>query len=134
MTTINGQYKGDLRCFIKHESSSIIETDAPKDNQGKGELFSPTDLLAASLASCMVTIIAIRAKNKTIEIGIPTFHVIKTMNSIPRKVKQLKIEIHLPSTLKSTDRNYLESEAKNCPVALSLSKDLEQVVSFIYDL
>ncbi|MEQ8907591.1 MAG: OsmC family protein [Vicingaceae bacterium] len=135
MATINGNYSGDLRCELKHlQSNSILATDAPKDNHGKGEKFSPTDLVAASLASCMITILAIRAKSKKIEIGKPKFEVNKVMDNQPRKIKRIEITIKMPASLEEESRKYLEEEARNCPVALSLSQEVEQKVQFIYVL
>lgn len=131
--TISAHYSGNLRCELQHNSSkSIISTDAPKDNKGKGERFSPTDLLAASLGSCMLTIIAIRAAEKNIEIGNPSFSIAKVMNLKPRKVKLIKVEIEFQVPLNKKEREYLETEAKSCPVALSLSKETEQQIIFTY--
>ena len=132
-TEIKGQYKDNYRCSLTHtQSSTNINTDAPKDNNGKGENFSPTDLLAAGLGSCMVTIIAIRAKTNNISIGKPTFHIRKHMQSSPRKIKRLEVEIVFSEKLSQENRDYLEQEAKQCPVALSISETIEQVISFKY--
>ena len=132
MTQINGKYNGNLRCELSHPSNSIIRTDAPKDNQGEGMFFSPSDLLAASLVSCMITIIGIRARDKEIEIGEPEFSVIKKMASNPRKMARLEVKIRFQVEINAKDREYLEYEGKNCPVALSLSDSIDQRVSFEY--
>lgn len=133
MNNYKGTYLGNLRCRIKHiESGSIINTDAPKDNHGKGETYSPTDLLATALGSCMVTIIAIRANAKKINLGAVDFDIEKVMQSCPRKVSEIKLTIKMNKTLSSTEREYLEKEGLNCPVALSLHPELKQQVSFEY--
>ena len=133
MTHLSGNYLGDLRCQSTHEDSGKrLITDAPKDNEGKGESFSPTDLVATSLANCMLTIMAIRAKNKKIELGKVTYTVQKIMASNPRRISEVKINFRLEKAINEEDRTYLEQEAKACPVALSLSKELKQSVSFQY--
>lgn len=132
MTRIQGKYNGNLRCELSHPSDSIIKTDAPKDNRGEGKFFSPTDLLAASLGSCIITIIGIRARDKGIEIGEPRFEVIKKMSSNPRKVAILEVNITFDVEIATEDRTYLEEEGKNCPVALSLSENIEQRIRFSY--
>lgn len=132
--TITGHYQGSLRCSLKHEKSgTIIQTDAPIDNNGKGELFSPTDLVAAALVSCMLTIIGIRAQKKRIEIGDPSFSVNKVMDAAPRKIGRIEIQIFFNTPISEENRSYLENEALNCPVALSLNSELKQQVEFIYN-
>ena len=131
--TVKGKYEGQLRCSLVHNGSqSLINTDAPIDNNGKGESFSPTDLVAAALGSCMLTIIGIRANSKRIEIGNPEFSILKIMGESPRKIEEIQLEINLPDSITQKDRVYLEKEGLNCPVALSLNKDLKQNVSFKY--
>lgn len=132
MTQINGKYNGNLRCELSHPSKSIIQTDAPKDNRGEGKFFSPTDLLAASLVSCILTIMAIRARDKGIEIGNPDFSISKKMASNPRRIAQLDVIIKLPGSISEKDREYLEEEGRNCPVALSLASSIEQRLTFEY--
>ena len=133
MTTILGEYKGNLRTELTHKSSNTkLITDAPLDNQGKGESFSPTDLLAAALGCCMVTIMGIRANSKSITLKPFHFQINKIMNSNPRKVGVVEVEIICSKEISIEDRNYLEKEAKECPVALSLSNELEQKVTFSY--
>src|SRR5690606_6956893 len=96
MNKYKGTYQDNLRCKLEHlESGSIINTDAPKDNHGKGEMFSPTDLLASALGSCMVTIIAIRANAKKINLGAVDFDIEKVMQSSPRKVSEIKLTIKM---------------------------------------
>lgn len=133
MTHFSGAYLGALRCQTIHEESGKkLLTDAPKDNQGKGESFSPTDLVATSLASCMLTIMAIRAQNKKIELGKVSYSIQKVMASNPRRINEIKIDFKLEKGIKEEERAYLEQEAKACPVALSLSQSLKQTISFQY--
>ena len=129
---IKGNYKGELRCELTHQTGEKIQTDAPLDNHGRGEAFSPTDLVAAALGSCMLTIIGIRAETKRITIGNPSFSVLKEMNTSPRRIKEIKVEIVLPEALKDDERKYLETEAIKCPVALSINTEVEQNTSFRY--
>jgi|TARA_B110000503_G_C7145222_1_gene412622 putative redox protein len=129
---IKGKYAGDLRCLLTHQTGEKIQTDAPLDNHGKGEAFSPTDLVAAALGSCMLTIIAIRAQTKNIEIGNPTFNVTKEMNGLPRRIKEIAVEISFAQKLTTKDKLYLETEARKCPVALSISPEIKQNITFIY--
>lgn len=132
MSTINGSYLGNLRCELDHPSGSQINTDAPKDNRGEGKFFSPTDLLASALGSCMLTIIGIRARDKQIEIGKPDFEIEKIMSSNPRKVSKIVVNIRFKEEIREADRSYLETEAKACPVALSINPSIEQEIIFEY--
>ncbi|MEQ8625584.1 MAG: OsmC family protein [Vicingaceae bacterium] len=131
--TIIGGYEGELRCKLTHKNSSQqITTDAPKDNNGKGEAFSPTDLVAAALGSCMLTIIGIRANSRKLDIGEPRISILKSMQASPRKIDAIKIEIEFDVQLELDDRKFLESEARKCPVALSLSESIKQEINFKY--
>lgn len=129
---IKGQYSGNLSCEMIHQTGETIQTDAPKDNHGKGESFSPTDLVAAALGSCMITIIAIRSNTKGINLGHPSFVIEKEMQTNPRRIKKIKIEISLSNQINEEQREYLEVEAKSCPVALSINSEIEQDITFIY--
>ena len=131
--TISGKYSGDLRCKLTHFKSKIeLITDAPTDNKGKGEAFSPTDLLAGALGSCMLTIIGIRAKSRNIDIGEPAISIIKKMTNHPRKIETIIIEITYYNQISNINRDFLENEARKCPVALSLNESIKQEVSFKY--
>ena len=133
-TIIKGNYQDNFRCELVHsKSNSTLNTDAPTDNNGKGQNFSPTDLLAAGLGSCMITIIAIRAASKTIEIGQPIFEIEKIMNDSPRAISEIRIKITFTTAISILNRSFLEKEAKNCPVALSLSDKIQQKIEFIYE-
>lgn len=119
-------YEGDLRCKATHlQSGTEIETDAPTDNQGKGEKFSPTDTLCVSLGTCIITTMALRAKQMNIELKNTRLDVTKHMLKDPRRVGQIDIAIHLPSLqLSEEQKNTLEKTGNTCPVAKSLHPDL----------
>jgi putative redox protein len=127
-------YLGDLRTEAKHLASNhIIHTDAPIDNHGKGERFSPTDLLATSLAQCMITIMGIEASKIGLDLKGTKASVKKVMRLTPRKVAKIEITIHLPETAKE-HHELMQESALNCPVALSLHPDVTKQVEFIYGL
>lgn len=127
------EYKGQLRTEAKHLSSgSVIVTDAPKDNQGKGEAFSPTDLVATALASCMITIMGIVAERDGIDIEGVTADVDKIMSKEPRRIGEIKIIITFKSILTTDQRGKLERAAKTCPVSGSLHEDLKETIEFSY--
>lgn len=121
-------YLGELRTECKHLlSGQKIITDAPPDNQGKGEAFSPTDLTATSLATCILTTMAIRAKE--LDITGARAEVIKIMASDPRRISRIEVKIKMPKNdFSEKDKKVLEAIARTCPVALSLSENIEQVV------
>lgn len=136
MTKIKVRYLGDLRTECTHmESGAKILTDAPKDNEGKGEAFSPTDLLAASVASCMLTIMGIAAKKVGFDLTETTAEVEKEMVAAPkRRVGKLIIRIrchHLPSP---QIREKLEQAALQCPVHASLHPEVRQEIDFVWGL
>ncbi len=130
--TAQVSYPGDLHCELTHLLSGIrIVTDAPPDNQGKGEAFSPTDLCATSLAACMLTTMAIRIRDRGISIDGAEADVTKVMASDPRRIQRIEVRLRMPKNNYSTaDKKLLEHIAHTCPVALSLHPDLEQVISF----
>jgi putative redox protein len=122
-------YEGDLRTINTHmQSSSQLETDAPTDNNGKGERFSPTDLLATSLANCMLTTMGIRTRNMDIDLKGIKVEVEKIMKSDPRRVVGINLVFHIPENLGQSsekDKEFLKQVAENCPVAKSLHPDIE---------
>ena len=127
------EYKGQLRTEAKHlRSASVIVTDAPIDNQGKGEAFSPTDLVATALASCMITIMGIVAERDGIDIEGVTADVDKIMSKEPRRIGEIKIIITFKSKLTTDQRGKLERAAKTCPVSGSLHEDLKETIEFSY--
>ncbi|MBT32034.1 MAG: osmotically inducible protein OsmC [Thalassobius sp.] len=135
MAHYKATYLGDLRTNVTHiKSGTQIITDAPTDNHGKGEAFSPTDLASASLGSCMATIMGIFANKH--EITLPKFHyeTEKIMASNPRRIDSIKIHFTFEeNTLSDEEKLKLERAAKTCPVALSLHPDIKQEVSFDFN-
>lgn len=133
MVEITGIYEGEKHCQLVHgPSQNSIFTDAPKDNNGRGEAFSPTDLLAASLGSCMMTVMGIYADNHGLDLSGSSFRVVKEMQANPRKVSALTIEIKMPAALSQKDREILERIAETCPVKLSLHPDIKIPLAFHY--
>lgn len=125
-------YLGDFRCEAQHlQSGSFVQTDAPTDNHGKGEKFSPTDLCAASLAECALTTIAILGRGKT-DITGAYCTVTKMMNANPRRIKEIVCEFVLPKQYTEEERQFIEHTAHHCPVALSLHPDVVQTMVFEY--
>ncbi|MFM7182848.1 MAG: OsmC family protein [Verrucomicrobiales bacterium] len=129
------KYLGDLRCTATHlPSGSLIETDAPVDNEGKGERFSPTDLVGAALGTCMATIMGILARRKGIALEGMRIGVEKTMSTTaPRRISKLKVHIHLPLPPDHAERSTLERGALSCPVHHSLHPDIDSPVVFHYE-
>ena len=127
MTTSKVTYQGDLRTTAVHlQSKNEIITDAPIDNQGKGEAFSPTDLLATSLASCMLTIIGIKARDMDIDIAGTTAEVTKIMSADPRRVSEVHIAITFNQELDDKTQKIFYNTALTCPVAKSIHPDIIQ--------
>tara|TARA_A100001011_G_scaffold143384_1_gene151438 strand:+ start:50 stop:451 length:402 start_codon:yes stop_codon:yes gene_type:complete len=126
-------YEGDLRTKAFHiQSGKSIVTDAPVDNEGKGEAFSPTDLVATALASCMLTIMGIVAKRNNVELKGTTAEVEKIMGAMPRQISEIKIKILFNKNFDKITKRKLESAALTCPVSNSLNKNLEESIKFIY--
>jgi len=133
MATAKVTYQGDLRTQSIHlQSNNQIITDAPTDNHGKGEAFSPTDLLASSLGSCMLTIMGIKADSMDLDISGTTAEVTKVMAAEPRRVSEVHIEIQFQQSFDERTQKVLEQAALNCPVAKSVHPDIQQVVNFHY--
>ncbi|MCL3780041.1 OsmC family peroxiredoxin [Prolixibacteraceae bacterium JC049] len=132
MTTIVSKYLGDLRTECEHvQSGNKVLTDAPCDNQGKGEYFSPTDLLATSLGSCILTIMGIKARDNNIDIKGTELHITKIMASDPRRVDEVKMEFNFPDKEYTADEKALiESVAGTSPVPLSVHTNLKQSIVF----
>jgi len=126
-------YKGELRTEAKHlQSATIIQTDAPTDNQGKGERFSPTDLLATSLGSCMLTIMGIKARDMAVDLDGTQVSIKKIMKQEPRRVGGIEVDFDFPGTLQVDEkqRAILERAALTCPVAKSIHPDIQLDVHF----
>jgi putative redox protein len=135
MVYIKVIYDGDLHCTLTHgPSGTTIKTDAPTDNMGKGEFFSPTDLVAAALGSCIVTIMGIYAKKNHISLIGLKAEVSKEMMSVPvRKISRLEAKISMPKGLTPSQRQALEKVALTCPVHKSLSSEVAAPISFHYE-
>ena len=135
MVQIDIAYQGNLRCQAVHaESGATVLTDAPKDNQGNGESFSPTDLVATALGTCMLTIMGIVAKRANIDLARATVRVQKEMASTPvRRIARLTAEIHVPASVPVEMSPQLERAALGCPVFKSVHPDIEIPVVFSWD-
>ena len=132
---MNGVYTGGLHCELKHgPSGSVIFTDAPKDNNGKGEAFSPTDLVGAALGSCILTTMAMVAERDGHSITGAAFKVEKEMNPNPRKIAKLSLHIRLPAAIPEAYRAKLEHFSHTCPVSRSLSPEVQVPVVFDWSL
>ena len=130
--SIENKYVGELRTESTHlKSSNVIITDAPKDNNGKGNAFSPTDLVASALCSCMTTVMGICANKNQFDLPNSTAHITKVMSSHPRRISKIILEINFDSNnISAQNIEKLIAVAKGCPVAQSLSSDLIQEVRF----
>ena len=134
MVEIQVRYEGTLRCEAVHgPSGNRLETDAPVDNGGRGDVFSPTDLVATALGTCMLTILGKRAEASGWDVGVPTAKVVKEMVADPdRRIARLTVDIHVPAELEARQREVLERAALTCPVHKSLSPETEIPVRFTY--
>lgn len=127
-------YEGALRTTATHlKSGNDIITDAPTDNHGKGEAFSPTDLVATALASCMLTVMGIKADAMGVNMDGASAEIIKIMEANPRRIAEIKIKIQMPANgYSKKEKVILEHIARTCPVGNSLSKDLVQTIDIIW--
>jgi len=124
-------YTGNLRCEAEHiQSKTIIETDAPADNRGKGEKFSPTDLLCVSLGTCMLTTMAIKSAELEVDITNSKATVTKHMFSDPRRVGKIEVDVILPANGTEKDRKILENAGDNCPVMKSIHPDIKLIINY----
>ena len=126
-------YKGHLRCECTHlQSGTVIETDAPTDNRGKGERFSPTDTLCVALATCVVTTMALKATDMQLELSGTSIDVTKHMLSEPRRIGKIDVILHIPAAASATEKDkvILQRVGDNCPVAKSLHPDLEVNIEY----
>ncbi|WP_299129669.1 OsmC family protein [uncultured Winogradskyella sp.] len=124
-------YLGNLRTESVHvKSDNSFITDAPTDNNGKGEAFSPTDTVATGLASCMLTVMGIKARDMDVDMSGTTAEVTKTMASEPRKISKIKVVFNLPFKVDSKTQTILERTANTCPVHYSLHPDIEKDITF----
>ena len=133
MTTSVVFYSGNLRTESQHlQSGNTITTDAPIDNEGTGQAFSPTDLTATSLANCMMTVMGIVANRHNIDIEGARADVEKFMGVNPRRIVEIKIDFHFPISYDIATKKLLEQSALNCPVSKSLSESISQNIDFNY--
>ena len=131
MSQIKVEYLGDLRTQSEHlDSNHIILTDAPKDNNGLGRKFSPTDLVASSLGSCLLTIMGIVAKRHNIKLENTYADVEKKMSEKPRKISHILVNIYFSKLIVENDKKILMQAAKHCPVHNSLNSDINISINF----
>jgi len=129
--TAEVRYTGNLRTRCIHiKSGNEFITDAPTDNNGRGEAFSPTDTVATALASCMLTVMGIKANAMNIDLGNATAAVTKTMASHPRRISKIEIELTFPVNTDEKTRKILEHTANTCPVIYSVHPDIEKEITF----
>jgi putative redox protein len=134
MVEVNVTYEGQLRCVAKHgPSGNTLFTDAPADNMGKGEAFSPTDLVATALATCILTTMGIVAQRHNLDITGATARVTKEMVSTPsRRIGRLACSVHIPRKLSPDDQQRLENAGHTCPVHKSLHPDVDAPITFTW--
>ena len=134
MVTIDIEYQGDLRCEAVHQPSGThLNTDAPKDNFGKGESFSPTDLVATALGTCMMTLMGITARSLKVDLKGTRVMVQKEMVVAPmRRIGKLAVKIAIPAKLTDEQKQKLEQAALTCPVHKSLHPDVRTPVEFLW--
>ncbi len=132
MVEITGRYQGNLHCSVRHgPSGSVLQTDAPRDNQGQGEAFSPTDLVATALGTCIATTMAIAARKHGVELRGLTFSVRKEMApDLPRRIGRLVTEVHVPLAADHPAAQPLMGAARACPVHRSLHPDIDAPITF----
>jgi len=126
-------YDGDLRTVATHlQSGTVIQTDAPTDNQGKGEHFSPSDLVATALGSCMLTIMGIKARDMEVDLKGTKIEIQKIMKQEPRRIGGINLTFHFPNRLELTEKQQIifERAAKTCPVVYSINPDIELRIEF----
>ncbi|WP_424001673.1 OsmC family protein [Maribacter sp. IgM3_T14_3] len=128
-------YNGELRTECVHlKSSDSFVTDAPVDNNGLGQAFSPTDTVATGLASCMLTMMGIKANGLEVDLKGTTASVTKHMAASPRRISKIEVEVHLPKDISDKNRKILVHTANTCPVHFSLHPDIEKVITYNWDL
>lgn len=133
MVRMTATYSGEKHCKVEHgPSGSVLETDAPRDNQGRGASFSPTDLVATALGTCILTTIAISAERDGVNVTGARMSVEKEMASDPRRISNLKTVIELPQHLTPEQREKYENIGNNCPVKKSLHPDVQTPVEYRY--
>ncbi len=131
MSTSKVTYLGNLRTECEHlKSGNTYITDAPTDNNGKGEAFSPTDTVATGLANCMLTVMGIKARDLEVVLDGSTAEVTKTMAANPRRISKIEVVFQLPSGVSEKHQKILQNTANTCPVHHSLHPDIEKIITF----
>ncbi|AFL79574.1 putative redox protein, regulator of disulfide bond formation [Aequorivita sublithincola DSM 14238] len=134
MSTSKVTYLGNLRTENEHlNSGNKFITDAPTDNNGKGEAFSPTDTVATGLANCMITVMGIKARDMQVNMNGTTAMVTKTMAADPRRISKIEIVLNFPAGIDDKSRKILENTGRTCPVLFSLHPDIEKVITFNWE-
>ena len=127
-------YNGELRTTCEHvRSGDAFKTDAPVDNNGLGQAFSPTDTVATALGSCMITVMGIKARDLDVNLKGSTVAITKHMASDPRRILKIEAELHLPADVSPKHRKILEHTANTCPVLYSLHPDIEKSITFSWE-
>lgn len=134
MVEIEARYDGHKKCSLLHQEGSALQTDAPKDIGGEASAFSPTDLVAAALASCVLTTMAMFAERHDLDLTGMTAHVGKEMTAAPRRIGRLPLTVRMPASVSAEMRPILERVAYSCPVHASLHPDVDAPIEFRYDL
>ena len=134
MVEVTARYDGNLYCTATHsDSGATIRTNAPKDNQGEGNGFSPTDLVGTAMGTCMLTIMGLYARRQGFSIDGATVRVLKEMSATPpRRIAKLTVEFHVPAAVPADFRARLEEAALSCPVHKSMHPDIQMPVTFSY--
>ena len=134
MVEIQARYDGSKKCSLVHQEGATLKTDAPKDIGGEASAFSPTDLVAAALASCVLTTIAMYAERHELNLDGMTASVGKEMIASPRRIGRLPLTVHLPASVAEDVRPHIQRIAYACPVHASLHPDIDAPIEIVYDL
>jgi putative redox protein len=133
MVTITARYEGDLCCTAVHgPSGAKLQTDAPKDNEGLGRFFSPTDLVATALATCVLTTMGVVARRHGIDLQAADASVEKHMQASPRRIARLPVQVRVPGTFTAEQKKLLENAAHHCPVHKSLHPDIDAPITLVW--
>ena len=134
MVELEARYEGGKQCSLTHPEGATLRTDAPKDIGGEASAFSPTDLVAAALASCVLTTVAMYGERHELDLTGMTAHVGKEMIASPRRIGRLPLMVHLPASVAEDVRPHIERIARACPVHASLHPEIDAPIALIYDL
>ena len=134
MVEIEARYDGSKKCSLVHQEGATLGTDAPKDIGGEASAFSPTDLVAGALASCVLTTVAMYAEKHGLNLDGMTAKIGKAMTASPRRIGHLPLTVHLPASVADDVRPHIERIAYACPVHASLHPDIDAPITLIYDL